>query len=120
MPDEKTEQQPPQPNVEYVVPDPEGGIFTTYSNNVQLGFTNFDLRMLFGELVEATPEKIVIEQRVQVTLSYLQAKLLMLMVAQAIAQHEAVFGEVKIPQDFALNSVTSTANTPPGVSARSK
>ncbi|HUA18374.1 MAG TPA: DUF3467 domain-containing protein [Bryobacteraceae bacterium] len=118
MSDEKKEQQP---KLEYVVPDPEGGIFTTYTNNIQLGFTHFDLRMLFGELVEATPERVVIEQRVQVTISYLQAKLLMLMLAQAIGQHEKGFGEVKIPDELlTFNSVSATAAIPPGVSARSQ
>jgi Protein of unknown function (DUF3467) len=118
MSEENKQQQPPK--IEYVIPDPEGGIFTTYSNDIQLGFTNYDLRMLFGELVEANPQKIVIEQRVQVTLSYLQAKLLAMMLAQAIQQHETVFGEVKLPPDAAFNSVTASANIPPGVSARSK
>jgi len=114
------EQKPlPQPKVEYVVPDPEGGIFTTYANNVQLGFTHYDLRMLFGELVDATPEKLVIEQRAQVTISYLQAKLLMMVLGQAITQHESLFGEVKIPPDMlALNTTTTTATNPPAYSRK--
>lgn len=116
MSDEKNEQRP-QPEVEYVVPDPDGGLFTTYANNIQVGFTHYDLRMLFGELVEATPEKLVIEQRAQITISYLQAKLLMHVLGQAIGQHEAVFGEVKVPPEMiALNTTVTTASNPPAFS----
>lgn len=121
MADENRQQHPQQPELEYVLPDPESGIVTTYANNVQLGLTAYDLRILFGELVDANSKKIIIEQRVHVTLSYLQAKLLMLMLAQALQQHESAMGEVKIPPELlSMNSVTATAPIPPGVSARTK
>jgi len=113
MPDEQPNQT--EPKVEFVVPDPEGGIFTTYANNVQLGFTLFDVRMVFGEIVEAHPDKIVVEQRAQVTISYLQAKMLLFMLGKAIADQETRVGEIKIPEGaLDINLTKTQAKVPPG------
>jgi hypothetical protein len=114
------ESQPRQEaTVEFVVPDPEGGIFTTYSNNVQVGFTSFDVRCVFGEVVDAQPGKIVVEQRAQITLSYLQAKMLVFMLHKAITEHEAVAGEIKIPIGALDVTLTSAqAKVPPGTITR--
>lgn len=116
---EQPHSQPTQANVEFVVPDPDDALFTTYTNNIRLGWTHSDIRMLFGEIVDATPEKIIVEERAQITISYFQAKLLMLLLAQAIAQHESQFGEIKIPSGAAAFNATSIqGNVPPGASAR--
>ena len=82
---------------EYVVPDPAHGLFTTYANNVQLGYTVYDLRLIFGELVEMTAEKVTIEQRVQVTISWLQAKVLSELLSRSIAECEEQNGGVRMP-----------------------
>lgn len=105
--------------IEFVVPDPEGGIFTTYANNVQLGFTMFDLRMIFGEIVDVQPNKILVEQRAHITISYLQAKLLLALMSQAIAKHEAQFGEIKLPPGTLDMTFTETVGkaTPGNTSA---
>jgi hypothetical protein len=121
MPEESTTQSPPsnQPQVEFVVPDPEGGIFTTYANNLQVGFTLFDIRMVFGEVVDAQPDKIVVEQRAQVTISYLQAKMLVMILAKAIAAQEARVGEIRIPEGvFGIQIATTEAKMPPGTFTR--
>jgi len=121
MPEENKEQPPvqAQATVEFVVPDPEGGILTTYANNIQVAWTDFDVRMLFGEVVDTRPDKIIVEQRVQVTVSYLQAKLLLLMLSQVVARYEPAFGEIKIPAGAHTFNVTSTqAAVPPGASSR--
>jgi hypothetical protein len=94
--------------VEFVLPDPEGGLFTTYANNTQVSWTNFDVRMLFGEVVDNQPDKIVVEQRAQVTVSYLEAKLLILLLTQAVTRHEATFGEIKIPAEMLAINVRQT------------
>jgi len=120
MPEEKTAPPPSnQPHVEFVVPDPEGGLFTTYANNIQVGFTLFDIRMVFGEVVETQPDKIVVEQRAQVTVSYLQAKLLVMILAKAIADQEARFGEIRIPEGLVSLQTSSTeVKIPPGTFTR--
>lgn len=116
---EQSQQQPPQPEVEFVVPDPEDELFTTYANNVRLGYTHFDIRMLFGEVVDTTLTKVVVEERAHITISYLQAKLLVIMLGQAIALHESLFGEVKVPSGADTFSTASIqATVPPGASRR--
>jgi hypothetical protein len=117
MPEEKEQPAlPQQASVEFVVPDPEDTLFTTYANNVALAWTHFDVRMVFGEVVETMPEKIVVEQRAQITISYPQAKLLMMALAQVLGQYETTVGEVRLPADFAFTSTNTRADVPPGVS----
>jgi|HubBroStandDraft_1064217.scaffolds.fasta_scaffold62398_1 hypothetical protein len=124
MSDESKEQnkeesaQPRQVKVEYVVPDPESGLFTTYANNTQLAWTHFDVRMVFGEVVDSLADKIVIEQRAQITISYLQAKFLMQALNQAINLHESIFGELKLPIEMTLNLSSSQGIPTPGTSFR--
>jgi len=114
MREENVQQPQPsgQPQIEFVIPDPDG-IFTTYANNIQLGYTIYDVRFVFGEVVEAHPDKIVVEQRAQVTISYLQAKLLQMMLAQAIAAQESLVGEIRLPFGVAELQSGTTAVKPP-------
>ena len=120
MSDESKEQstEPRQVKIEYVVPDPESGLFTTYANNTQVGWTHFDVRMTFGEVVDALPDKIVVEQRAQITISYLQAKILTLILGQAISQHEEIFGELKLPPDVTIQVSSAQGSPAPGTSFR--
>jgi hypothetical protein len=120
MPEENSEQPValPQVKIEYVVPDPEVGLFTTYANDVRLTYTIFDVRMVFGEIVDVMSDKIVVEQRAQVTVSYLQAKLLLNTLNQAIAQHETTFGELKLPAEVATNFLVVQGMPTPGTSFR--
>jgi hypothetical protein len=118
MSDESKEQskdQPaalPQVNVEYVVPDPEVGLFTAYANDTKVAWTHFDIRMVFGEIVDTLVDKIVVEQRAQITISYLQAKLLTLMLNQAVTQHEQIFGAMKLPEEGLTFSSSKAQGTP--------
>lgn len=119
MSEEKKEQpqEPRQAEVEFVVPDPDSSLFTAYANNVQIGWTYYDLRMMFGEVVEVLPEKIVIEQRAQITVSYLQAKVLVHLLSQAVAKHESIFGEIKLTPDmFGVNVMSVVAKNTSDVS----
>jgi len=89
---------PPERAVELVEPD--NGMFRTYSNHHLLGWTGYDVRMLFGELVEITDDKYVIEQTAQITLSWQQAKLLLGNLQDVISRYEAINGPiepVKVP-----------------------
>lgn len=87
------------PTLDLVVP--EDGIFTTYANHMMLGYTPFDIRIVFGEIVESSPETVQVEQRAQVTLSWIQAKALREYLTQLIQRHEAEGGEIKMPQGLA-------------------
>lgn len=124
MSDENKEQnknQPvvPQVKVEFVVPDPDSTLVSTYANNIQVSWTHFDVRMVFGEIVDLLPTKIIIEQRAQVTVSYLQAKILQNLLTQAISQYETLFGELKLPHGILeTNTTTVTGNPFTGTPAR--
>jgi len=79
--------------LEYV--EPEDGRQIFYCNNHQVGWTAHDIRLLFGELVEITETSVEIEQRVQVTMSWLQAKYLMRTLQERISAYERLNGEIK-------------------------
>jgi hypothetical protein len=111
--------EPQLVKVEFVVPDPDSPLFTTYANNVQVAATIHDIRMIFGETVDLLPTKIVVEQRAQITISYLQAKMLMSILGQAVANHESKFGEIKLtPEIFNVGSVATIGTVPPGATSR--
>jgi hypothetical protein len=80
--------------IEYVEPD--DGRLITYSNNVVWGCTSFDMRLVFGELIELNfkENKAVVEQRVQVTMSWLQAKQLAELLAEKVKAYEAKNGPI--------------------------
>ena len=79
--------------MEYVQP-PEG-LFVTYANNFSIGQTVFDLRVLFGELMEVVNKTIKVRQTVQVTMSWLEAKALAEALAAYIYNYEQSYGPIK-------------------------
>jgi hypothetical protein len=78
--------------------EPEGGMFFTYANHLQIGFTHFDVRLVFGEVVDVDPSSVSVEQRDQVTLSWGQAKTLHHMLGEVVKNFEATQGEIKLPE----------------------
>jgi hypothetical protein len=93
----KTSSKKLSPKINLVFPDPEDGLFTTYSNHVQIGFTQMDVRLVFGEVVDSTAGTITVEQRTNVTMSWLQAKILIANLTQVVSDYESRFGELKLP-----------------------
>ena len=77
--------------------EPEDGMIRAYANHHQIGWTGFDVRLTFGELVDIAPEKIVIEQTTQVTMSWQTAKLLSDSLRVLIEKYEAVNGPITTP-----------------------
>src|SRR5262249_17089105 len=89
---------PPQPQLDLVEPDE--GMFRTYANHTRLGWTGFDIRIIFGELIEVTQEKITIEETAHVTLSWRQAKVLATSLSEIIQKYEeanGVLGNLTLP-----------------------
>jgi hypothetical protein len=87
--------KPKQKQLDYRIP-PEG-MTRIYSNNVLLAATRFDLRILFGEIVDITEDTAVIENRVQVTMTWLEAKLLADFLTANIKEFEDINGPLKLP-----------------------
>lgn|SRR5487761_4344 len=97
MPPEKTTTAvgPSTPQIENI--SPADGLPLVYANNVAIGNTAFDLRMIFGEIGDATPSKITVYQKVQVTMSWLQAKILLEFLGRYIKGYEEKNGEMFLP-----------------------
>lgn len=68
-----------------------------YANNVNYETSVFDLKIVFGELVQPLGKKAFIEQHTSVTLSWLEAKIAALFLAMNVAMHEKNFGTLNIP-----------------------
>jgi hypothetical protein len=83
----------PERQVEFV--EPEDGVFRTYANHHRVGWTGYDMRILFGELVDVQPDKYVIEETAHVTMSWVQAKLLLDNLQRLIADYEAKNGPLQ-------------------------
>jgi hypothetical protein len=74
------------------------GIQYFYANNIAIGSSNFDVRLIFGEIVEATEENIIVEQRAQVSMGWLEAKILAEIMQANIKDYERRNGILTIPE----------------------
>src|SRR6266581_1775913 len=85
----------PQRVIEYR--NPATGIARIYANNVAMSSTTFDIKMLFGEVIEITDDKAIVEQGVQVTMTWLEAKILSDFLQSNIKDYEEKNGPLKLP-----------------------
>jgi hypothetical protein len=83
----------PQRKVEFV--KHSDGILYTYTNNFSIGYTVFDLRLVFGEVTDVTEQKIEVTQRVHVSMSWLEAKALTESLAAYVKNYEDSYGPIK-------------------------
>jgi hypothetical protein len=99
MPEEKPEAKEttvPQPKIEYVQPD--GGLPSIYANNVSLSPNVFDLRIYFGELQQSSPTDVRILHKVEVVVSWLEAKILASFLQRQVEAFEKKNGRINFPQ----------------------
>ncbi len=68
----------------------------TYSNSVQVRANLWDFFLSFGVLDQASPEGVSIQNFQGIYLSPQQAKALLNILQQNIAQYEATFGELRL------------------------
>jgi hypothetical protein len=61
-----------------------------YSNNVSISVSPWDIRLRFGQIEEATPEKLVVRELVTIFLSPQHAKLFSDLLAQKMAQYDEI------------------------------
>jgi len=89
---------PPQPNVKLVNTTEyrEG-----YSNSVQVRVSVWDFFLAFGTLRQQTPEEVEIANFQGIYLSPQQAKALLHILGQNVAQYEKAFGEIKLDANMA-------------------
>ncbi len=93
MTQENSSAQASQPKLE-LVRDPKG-ILSIYCNNFHIGNTVFDLRLIFGELTDINEQRVEITQRVQVTMSWLEAKALAECLAVYVKSYEDSYGPIR-------------------------
>ena len=79
-----------------------GGMFRTYCNNVMMSSTGFDVRVIFGEVIEVSNDKtkVIVEQRAQVTMTWLEAKLVGDFLQANVKAHEELNGPLKLPKNI--------------------
>ena len=95
----ETEADPkPQRKVEYR--PPAGGLFHVYSNNVQMASTGFDVKVIFGEVAEVTDDKVIVEQRVQVAMTWVEAKIVADFLRVNIEAYEKLNGPMALPKNL--------------------
>jgi hypothetical protein len=83
----------PERTFEFV--EPEDGIFRTYSNHHRFGWTGYDVRLLFGELIDVRPDKYIVEETAHITMSWMQAKNLLASLQNLIQKYETDNGPLE-------------------------
>jgi hypothetical protein len=68
-----------------------------YANNMQLGFSTWDLGITFGEIVGEKDGKPVVEETVKILMTREIGKILATLLQTHFALFEAQFGEIKLP-----------------------
>jgi Protein of unknown function (DUF3467) len=97
METEATPTPKPQRKIEFQ--PPVGGLFHVYSNNVQMASTGFDVRVIFGEIIEVSDEKVIVEQRVQVAMTWIEAKIVADFMRANIEAYEKLNGPLTLPKN---------------------
>lgn len=68
----------------------------SYANSIQVRVNLWDFFLLFGTLSQSSPEAVSIQNFQGIYLSPQQAKALLNIMQQNIAQYEATFGEIRL------------------------
>jgi hypothetical protein len=74
---------------------------TFYANWVQPTYSPFDISLTIGEAIPIDQQTFEIEQSARITFSPLEAKLVALMLLNALKIYESSFGKINIPQGVA-------------------
>lgn len=69
-----------------------------YTNHIQGATTAFDVSLTIGEVIQVGNGKIVIENRVRVSMSPLEAKVLQRIMTNLVYQHEGTYGPIHVPE----------------------
>lgn len=84
---------PPQPNISIVNgPDYRDG----YANSVQVRVSVWDFLLVFGRLHPQSTDQVEVQNFQGIYLSPQQAKALLAILQQNVAQYENAFGEIKL------------------------
>jgi len=70
----------------------------TYANNAQLEVSNWDFRLIFGEVTGREGETLCVEQRVAVAMSPQHTKALLELLTRHVAAYEERVGQIRWQQ----------------------
>lgn len=107
--EKEEDQKPPRP-IEYRLP-PQG-LPNAYANNVRMSTSNFDVRIVFGQSGEVEDGKIIVDQRVQVTMTWPQVKILAESLQANVKAFEDLNGPMKLPINLEKIIAPETFPTP--------
>jgi hypothetical protein len=99
--------------------EPEEGVFAAYSNVVNLDWTLDDIRLRFAELIQVPSDedptwkgqRNVLMERAAITLSWRQAKNLVMLLGRIVLNYETINGELiqpKLPPSMDAPSTVSS------------
>ena len=88
--------QPFQPQPTHVQIEKSDDYRETYANSVQVRVNLWDFFLMFGTMNQTRPDSVTILGFQGVYLSPQQAKALMNVLEQNVAQYEATFGEIRL------------------------
>lgn len=84
---------PPQPNIRLInTPEYRDG----YANSVQIRVSVWDFLLIFGRLQPLSTEEVEVQNFQGIYVSPQQAKALLAILQQNVAQYEKAFGEIKL------------------------
>jgi flagellar protein FlaG len=75
----------------------------SYANSVQVRWSVWDFFLVFGTFQSQTEEAVEIKNFQGTYLSPQQAKALLMIMQENVANYEKAFGEIKLDSQFALN-----------------
>jgi hypothetical protein len=96
----------PQRKIEFRLPTE--GLHHVYCNNFQMASTSFDVRMLFGQIAEVLDDKVIVDQQVQVTMTWLETKIIADFLQANIKAYEDMNGSIKLPKNLEMIIVPET------------
>ncbi len=92
---EQETKKPVQHNFTYT--QPPGGLPSVYANNCALSPNPFELRFYFGEMAGGTDENIVVAHKVEVIVSWVEAKIIATFLQKSIEAFEKKNGPITFP-----------------------
>jgi hypothetical protein len=84
-----------------------------YANNIQIGFSAFDMALAFGQIKGQQDGKPVIEESVRIMLTRELTKVLVGLLINNIQAYEQEFGEIKIPVPLLQGDVEDLESSEP-------
>ena len=82
-----------------------------YANMIQFATTAWDFRMLFGQMIKRGDSEIF-EQKVAITLPWLQVKTMIVYLQMNLFIHERANGKVNVPSGFLPLPIPSSEEGP--------